>query len=164
MAIETSRIEGLAGVLDTLKRLPPEIVSKRGGPVRAALNKAARMVQKQVIANLDGVIAQDNAGAEEKSTGLLRKNIVVTRSSRQKFGERYTVRVRNKAYPPKSEGAKKFTTAQNARLLEYGTEKRQPYPFIRPAFEAKKGEAVQVFADELNKRLATIIRKLDKQR
>ena len=52
MAIETTQIEGLAGVLDTLKRLPPEIVSKRGGPVRAALNKAARMIQKQVIVNL----------------------------------------------------------------------------------------------------------------
>lgn len=164
MAIETTRIEGLANVLDTLKRLPPEIVSKRGGPVRAALNKSARMMQKQVIANLDAVIAQGNVGGEERSTGLLRKNIVVTRSSRKQNGEAYSVRVRNKAYPKLSENAKRFTTAQNARLLEYGTEKRQPYPFIRPAFEAKKAEAVQVFTDELNKRLAAIIRKLDKDR
>lgn len=163
MPIETVQVRGLEGVLDTLKSLPPEIVSKRGGPVRVALARAARLMQREVKGNLAAIVAAGNAGEEERSTGLLSANIVASRGRRGDVnGETYRVRVRNKVYPDQKRNRKRFTTAQNARLLEYGTEKRQPYPFIRPAFESKKQAAVDEFTKTLNQRVNAIIRKLDR--
>lgn len=162
MPVETVRIEGLQGVLATLRALPPEIVSKGGGPVRSALRKAAQVIQRQEQANLQAIIDAPNADGKFESTGLTKANIVLTRGRRNAFkGESYLVRVRNKPFPGAS--GKGSTTAANARRLEYGTEKRAPMPFIRTAFEAKKGEALQVFTTEINKRLVAIVKKLERQ-
>ena len=162
MVRETVRIEGLQGVLRTLQQLPPEIVSKNGGPVRFALRKAAQVIQKEAISNLERVIAEPNADGEESSTGLLKKNIVLTRGRRNSFkGESFLVRIRSKRYP-ESTGKKSVTTAQVGRLLEYGTETRAPMPWLRPAYAAKRGEALQVFSVEINKRLNSIQRRLER--
>lgn len=172
MAVVTFKVEGLEGVIKTLQSLPPEIVSKRGGPVRVALRKAAVIIQKQEIENLQTIILQPNKGGTDDNTGLLEKNIVVSRSKLLggQNGERYLVRIRRKVYPgqaPKSnvraKGAKNVVTSQVARLLEYGTAKRQPYPFIRPAFDAKKQEAVDTFVTEVNKGILRIQKKLERQ-
>lgn len=158
------KIEGLQGVLKTLQSLPPEVVSKRGGPVRAALRKAAVVIQKQEIENLRTIIATPNKDGTNKSSGLLEKNIVVTRGRLGGGinGERYLVRIRTKSYPVKGT-SEKVVTSQIARLLEYGTEMRKPYPFIRPAFELKKQEATDTFVSELNKGIERILKKLEKQ-
>ena len=164
MASVTVKLTGLEGVMKTLQSLPAEIVSKGGGPVRRALRKASVVMQKEVKQNLQTIIAEPNADGEvSESTGLLDKNIVITRGKgRQKIkGERYTVRVRNKPYTNKK--GKRVTTAQNARLLEYGTERRKAYPFIRPAFEAKKGEVLSTFVTEVNKDISRIVKKLERQ-
>lgn len=172
MATVAFRVEGLKGVIDTLKQLPPEVVSKRGGPVRAALRKAAVVIQKQEIENLQAIILEPNKDSSDRSTGLLEKNIVVSRSRFRNGanGERYLVRVRRKVYPgqaPKSnrrqKGAKNVVTSQVARLLEYGTVRRTPRPFIRPAFDAKKQEAVDTFVTETNKGIERIVKKLERQ-
>ena len=73
------KVTGIDGVLDALKALPPEIVSKRGGPVKSALRKAAQVIRKQAIANLDSVTQDVSVDGELYSTGLLKKNVVVTR-------------------------------------------------------------------------------------
>ena len=39
-------VSGIDGVLDTLKSLPAEVVSKRGGPVKLALAKGARLLRE----------------------------------------------------------------------------------------------------------------------
>lgn len=155
--VETFDVQGLAGVLATLQALPRELASKRGGIVRAALRKAAVVLQKQVKANLAQIIAEPNVNAPgglpaNDSTGLLKKNIVVTRGKPPsgQNGEVILVRIRNKVYPPDQvSGKKPISTAQVARLLEYGTERRRAMPFIRPAFEAKKQEAVATFQREI---------------
>ena len=158
------RIEGLDNVLKTLQSLPPEIVSKGGGPVRASLRKAAQVIQKQVQENLQQrIIDVPNKDGQFVSTGLTKSNIVLTRGRRNNFkGESMFVRVRNKKF--KDRDGRGSTTAANARRLEYGTEKRVAVPFIRPAFEAKKAEALTVFVTEINKRIAAVVRKLDKDR
>lgn len=148
--------------MKTLKQLPPELVSSRGGPVRSALRKASLIMVNSMKANLEKIIAENNAGDLNESTGLLRENIVTTRSSRMtQKGERYSARIRRKAYP--SNGGKPVSTPQVARLLEYGTEKRRPMPFIRPAFDTNKRTVVYIFTDEINKGLQRIVRKLARQ-
>ena len=165
MAIESFRVEGLQGVLDTLKQLPPELVSKNGGPVRTALRKAAVLIQKQAQANVQAIMDTPNAGGmPSESTGLLLKNIVAQRIKppRGQRGERFMVRVRKKRYDGGADW-KPRNTAQIGTLLEQGTETRQAMPWMRPAFESKKAEAVAVFERELPAAIDRIVKKLAKQ-
>lgn len=167
MAIESFRVEGLKGVLDTLQMLPPELVSKNGGPVRSALRKAAVLIQKQAQENVQAIIDAPNADGEpSRSLGLLKANIIVQRIKPPagQRGERYMVRVRKKAYPRERTGPNKGKTALGVgALLEQGTERRDAMPWMRPAFEARRVEAVQVFERELPAAIDRIVKKLAKQ-
>jgi HK97 gp10 family phage protein len=162
MPIESVRIEGLGGVLKTLREIGPA-ARKAGGPIRKALRKAAKVLQEQEKANLRAIILEPNAdGLPNESTGLLEKNIVVGQAKMPpgQKGEAVRVRVRNKRYPPERSGKKAVTTAQVARLLEGGSEKMKAHPFIRPAFDAKKQAALSVFVQELPKDIVALQKKL----
>jgi HK97 gp10 family phage protein len=157
------KLEGLDGVLDLLKQLPPEVVSKRGGPVKSALRKGAVVILKQEQANLRAVTANATSSEKIESTGLLLKNLVVTRGKAPTSGkgERYLVRVRRKAYLRKG-GGKAVTTLQTANLLEYGSEKQPAEPWIRPAFAAKAEEAIRTVELEVVKGIDRVVKKLAK--
>jgi HK97 gp10 family phage protein len=146
-------MEGLDGVLDTLRSLPPELVSKRGGPVRAALRKGAIVVQQAARERLRAV----TVGTD--STGLTGDNIVVTRGKRPPpggKGEVYLVRVRRKTYP----GRKGAHTRKSAALLEYGSSQQRAEPWLRPAYRAAAPQALVTIETELTKAIARIVRKL----
>lgn len=156
------KLEGLNGVLETLKSLPPEIVSKRGGPVKSALRKGARVIWQQAKSNLEVVTANADDEGKKYSTGLLLKNLVVTRG-KPPFGgkgERYLVRVRRKSYQRKG---KSTTTLATANLLEYGSVKQPMEPWIRPAFQAKAEEAIRVTEAELLRQIDRVVKKLAQQ-
>jgi hypothetical protein len=157
------QLSGLDGVLDTLRRLPPEVVSKRGGPVKAALRKGAVVVFKQAQVNL----RQSLANSPRYSTGLLLKNIVVTRGKEPigSRGERYLVRVRRKTYPGKSgksSGQNAVTTLKAAQLLEYGSSQQPAEPWLVPAFKMKAAEAIRTVEAELVRGVDRILRKISK--
>lgn len=140
-------ITGVDNVLKTLRSLPPEVVSKRGGPVKLALAKGARLIRNEVKKNLQRVVSTD------ESTGLLYKNIIASRG-KQPYGtkgERYLVRVKRKVYPDRQ--GKPVTTLKTANILEYGSEKQSAQPFIRPAATAKAQEAINVITTDLVKRI-----------
>jgi hypothetical protein len=148
------KLKGMDETLTMLRKLPAEVVSKNGGPVRASARKGLVVIQKQEIANLRNSNDPD-------ATDLLAKNIVVSRGKAPSGGngERMLLRVRRKSYPnrPKGGGA---TTVQTAQLKEYGSEKQAPEPFIVPAFKAKVREAIEVVRVDLIKRINRIARKL----
>jgi HK97 gp10 family phage protein len=156
------KLEGLNGVLETLKSLPPEIVSKRGGPVKAALRKAARVIHKEAQTNLDRVTSNTTDSGEKLSTGLLKKNLIVSRGKPPygSKGERYLVRVRRKSYPRKG---KTTTTLATANLLEYGSSQQNAEPWLRPAFAAKAQEAINTAQTELLKQIDKVVKKLANQ-
>lgn len=158
MQIEV-KIEGLAGVMQTLQSLPPEIVSKAGGPVKAALKKGAQVIQAEVKKNLAAAIARGKD--ESESTGLLDANVVASRGKAPtgSKGERYLVRVRRKKYS--KSGAP--TTLKVAQILEYGSSRQNAEPFIRPAFEAKAQDAITTISEELVKRVDATVRRLARQ-
>ncbi|MDQ3288648.1 MAG: hypothetical protein M3Q42_10400 [Pseudomonadota bacterium] len=166
MARETIRIEGLAGVLDTLKRLPPEIVSKAGGPVKLALMKAAEVLRDEAKLNVRRIIDEPNKDEEPReSTGLLLLSIQAKRGRviGQK-GEAQVVSIKRGQKYPDGRQPKKgdLTATQVGRLLEYGSEKMQAKPWLRPAFEAKKQEAVETFTREITKRATATIKRLER--
>lgn len=69
------KLSGVDGVLDLLKSLPPEVVSKRGGPVKLALAKGARLIRDAARQNLRAAIAENG----DESTGLLLQNVISSR-------------------------------------------------------------------------------------
>jgi hypothetical protein len=152
-------ITGLEGVLATLKSLPPEMVSKRGGPVKTALRKAARVIHKEAQQNLDRVTSNQTESGERLSTGLLKKNLIVSRGKPpfDSKGERYLVRVRRKSYPRKG---KTTTTLATANLLEYGSSKQTAEPWLRPAFASKAQAAIDTAKVELLKEIDKVVKKL----
>lgn len=159
------KLTGLDGVLDTLRALPPELVSKRGGPVLAALKKGAKPIDAQRRANLQAVTANTNDEGKRYSTGLLAKNLAVTRG-KPPFGgkgERVLLRVRRKIYPGKSGksgGGNAVSTLASANLLEYGSSKQPAEPWIRPAFESRAREAIETAERELLAGIDRIVNKL----
>lgn len=167
MATETVKVIGLQGVLQTLHDLGPEVVSKRGGPVRSALRKASLDFKKAMQGNIQRIIDDPNIAAggrviPTKSLGLLKDNIITQRRKMPGLnGERYKVGPRlRKAYPKSRAGNKPVSVVQVGRQLETGTEHRRPYPWARPAFDSKKHQVVQIFVYELTTKLPKIQRKL----
>lgn len=164
MATESVRIEGLAGVLDALKRLPAEIVSKSGGPVKNALKVGAEVLRAEAALNVRKIIDEPNKSGGDESTGLLLLSIQSKRSkpSMGQKGEAFVVSIkRNQRYPPKF--GKKLSAVQIGRQLEFGTEKRPPMPWLRPAFDAKKEAAIAAFTVNIKERIAAVIAKLDRE-
>jgi hypothetical protein len=156
-------LQGMDGVLETLKSLPPEVVSKRGGPVKSALRKGALVIFKQAKANLERAVSNATEDGKRYSTGLLLQNLVVTRGKEPigSKGERYLVRVRRKTYPRK--GGKAFTTLASANLLEYGSSKQTAEPWLRPAFTSRAMESISTIERELLKGIDRVVKKLAQQ-
>lgn len=164
MAREVVRVEGLEGVLDVLRKLPAEVVSKAGGPIKFGVKAAAEVLRDEAKQNVQRIIDEPNVGGVNKSTGLLKKSIIASRGRMPAGvnGEMYRVRIKPRQRYPESRG-ENLTAVQIGRQLEFGTEKRAPMPWLRPAFDAKKREALRVFVSEVNKRTTAAIKKLERQ-
>jgi hypothetical protein len=155
------KLEGLNGVLETLKQLPAEIVSRNGGPVRSALRKGALVIFKQAKSNLESATRSSDS-EKNYSTGLLLQNLVTSRGKPPLGvrGEVYLVRVRRKAYPRKG---RTVSTIKAGSLLEYGSVKQPAEPWLRPALTTRAGEAMLTIESELRKGIDRIQKKLARQ-
>lgn len=159
---EAVRVAGLDGVLERLQALPAAVGAKGGGPARAALAKGARVFRDQAIANAP------------RDTGLLQESIVARRDSRPGMAgasEAYYVGVRRKARRyantkrnrGKGRAGKTYFvdgTAFYWLFLEFGTEKMAARPFLRPAFESRKEDALNVIVTEMHAGIDRAVRKL----
>jgi hypothetical protein len=130
--------------------------------VRAALRKGAVVLFKQARANLQASIASKADQDTRVSTGLLIKNLVITRGKAPSNGngERVLVRVRRKSYP--REGGEVVTTLKSAQLLEYGSSQQPAEPWLRPAFNARAREAIATVEAETIKGINRAVKKMQK--
>lgn len=156
------RVEGLDGVLERLQALPAAVGAKGGGPARAALAKGARVFRDQAIANAP------------RDTGLLQESIVARRDSKPQMvgaSEAYFVGVRRKARRyantkrnrGKGRAGKTYFvdgTAFYWLWVEFGSEKMSARPFLRPAFESRKEDAMNTIVAELHAGIDRAVRKL----
>lgn len=158
MKIEMN-LTGMDGVLATLKALPAEVVSKRGGPVKLALAKGARLLRDKARSNLQQQVAQ---GGDE-STGLLLQNVISSRGKAPTGGkgERQLVRVKRKTYPDRT--GKPVTTHKTAHLLEYGSSHQPATPWLRPAVQTEGARVIDVITKDLTRRLDLTVKKLASQ-
>ena len=138
----TVKIEGLAALQRALNELPLEL---QRGPVRKAVSSASQIIRKEAIQN----------ASVHKKTGSLEKAIVTMASRRKVPGQfEYAVGVRRgeaKKYVNSAKnrklrrvGKKYYPEGPNFywRFLEFGSRHQKRTPFLVPAFESKKGQAV----------------------
>lgn len=142
---------GMAEALATLQQLPAEVVSKRGGPVKASLAKGARKLRDY---------AQDNLKRVTDGTGLLEENVVAKRG-KVASGEKYIVTTRRKSYVGRPKGGE-ATTRKTAQILEYGSVKQAAEPWLRPAGQQHAGEIIDLVTSDLTARVDRIVKKLAK--
>lgn len=143
------QLQGLDGILDTLASLPAEIVSKSGGPVKSALRKGALVLLDEELIQLARVTSNATV-IPYQQTGLLKSSVIASRGKAPSSGkgERYLVRIKRKAYTNRR-GGKPVSTLKVAQLLEYGSGTQNAEPWIRVAFQAKGGAAVDAITREL---------------
>lgn len=154
------KVSGVDGVLATLRSLPSEVVSKRGGPVKLSLAKGARFLRDKEKQALQ---AQIKAGDDSESTGLLLQNIIASRGKAPTSGkgERYLVRVKRKMYPGRK--GEQVSTLKSAQIKEYGSEKQAPSPFIRNTAAAFAQQTVTIITTDLVRRIDVLVKKLGAQ-
>lgn len=158
MKIEV-KLTGADGIINLLKSLPAEVVSKRGGPVKLAMAKGARLLRDEAQKNLAASIAINGAD----STGTTEKSVIASRGKAPNGGrgERYLVRVKKKTFI--NALGKKTSTLMTANLTEYGSSKQPATPWLRPAVQQKGAQVVDVTVTDLRGRLDKIVAKLAAQ-
>lgn len=135
------KVEGLAELNKALQQLPKEL---QKGPLRAAVNGAASVVQKQAKANApidDGVLKKAIYRTRSKSASSAVQETAIVGV---RFGRRYRRRGQDAWY---------------WRFIEFGTKNQTARPFIRPAFESTKQAQLAM----MQKRLTAAIKRAAKK-
>ena len=177
MTYQAFDIQGLDDVLDRLQALPKEVVQKRGGPVRKVARNAVHIIRDQARRNMERIIAAPNMrtlpdgsripSGDDKTTGRMVKSIrtVKGRSHKTLNGERYMMLIPRRArYPVSQRTPTGMPVAMVGRMLEYGTARRQPMPWSRPAFHAKKMEAVRFVQRQLPIEIDKVVKQLARKK
>jgi hypothetical protein len=163
--VVTIQLHGLDGVLELLQKLPAEVVSKGGGPVRRSAFKGIKVIRDQARANFRAAVAMAGLSGITESTGFTEKNIIAKRKAPPSGvkGERYILTMRPRKHPSgKKFGSRALQANDIAYIMELGSSKQPATPWMRPAFAAKAEEAIRTIERELPKDLDRIVRKLSK--
>lgn len=155
-------INGLEGLLKTLKNLPKEI---RGKPLQSGMRKAGNVIRDEARSRV------------VRSTGFLATQIVVRRANarnarRAGAAEYFTVGVKTgkkKKYANTRRNKRQRRVGKVYvesgwgyywRFLEFGTKKMAAKPFLTPAAEARGPEAAQVMIDETRKAIDKSVKRM----
>jgi len=157
------RIEGLDGLLDTLRRMPPELIKGARSPVAFGLRRGGNVIRDEARARAP------------KASGYMARNIVTRRMSarqRRRAGadEYFSVGIpgRTRRYSNTKRNRGKGRVGQEYqfegwayywRFLEFGTKKMKAKPFLTPAAEAKGPEAAKVIAEQIREGIDRIAKR-----
>lgn len=136
------RVDGLNELLRTLKSLPDEF---KGDPTRRSLRAGAE------------VIREDAASRAPVDTGGLSRNVVA-----RTIPPRHLPRDAAAGLSIMGNRAGKKGDPANAfyyAFVELGTRFQKAQPFLRPAFETKKKDAVTTYASEFRRNIARAVEK-----
>jgi HK97 gp10 family phage protein len=145
---EKTRVQvlGLRELGANLQALGEDIAKK---VARAATNAGAQVIKKAAVRNAP---VSDPALTPNIPAGYMRDSIIVRRQRRPDKGltSQHAVTVRHK-------GAKVLADAPNPYQVgifnEFGTVKMSAQPFMRPAFDSGKSEALDAIVKRLKQRI-----------
>lgn len=148
------KVTGLDETVKALRALPSEFSGRNGGPVRGALFAATREIRDEAVR------------LAPEDTGNLKRNIMIVRDRNpgsSNAAERYSIAIRVGRRSNRVKRAYRMgrinprlralggTDAWYGIFKEFGTAKMPAEPFLRPAFEARKMQALSTFTRELRK-------------
>ena len=155
---ETIKVHGLQELSQTLMKLPAELEKR---VIMGALRAAGQTIRKDAMARAPILEKPD----PRRRAGTIKKNISVRRVKGKTavyvgvFGAS-----RKKIAAFKAAGGGKGANNPDDpyywKWVEFGTKKMAARPFLRPAFEAQKYEALRMFEVYMRKRLAKEARKV----
>ncbi|WP_287740057.1 HK97-gp10 family putative phage morphogenesis protein [Diaphorobacter sp.] len=144
MAKATVRVEGLRQLGAAMRSLGSDISKK---VAVAATGAGARVIRKRAQQNAPIADEDYEVEGQHVPRGNLPKQIVAKQvpKSQRRLTSEHVVAVRGKR--------KHGYASRVGALQEFGTVKQQPQPFVRPAFDEGKGEALQAITERLRKRI-----------
>jgi len=140
---ETVQVLGLRQIGERFAKLATKA---QRSAASGATGRAAAVIRKAAVAK---VVANPSI-----DTGDLRASIIVKKvpRSQSKLTSEHIVTVRGRGKPYNKKG-QRINRAPHAHLVEFGTVKMPAEPFLRPAFDSRKSEAIDVMRTTLEKRL-----------
>jgi HK97 gp10 family phage protein len=148
---ETVKVEGLAQLAKALRELPDN-VAKNG--LRVSVYAGAKVIRDE--ARLRAPKATESLGQNQPPPGTLKRSIIMkhipelSNLTRQTFF--VTVR-HGKKFRKQGKSGNLSQDAWYWRFVEFGTRKMRARPFLRPALEAKRREAVEAMKERLAERV-----------
>ena len=155
-------VQGLRELQAALKELPDRIARN---VLRGSVSAGAAVIRKEAAAR-----APVSAGPKRQGQpppGTLKRSVYQKqiRNLSSLVRQTFIVSVRKgKKYRNQGKKGNLSQDAWYARFVEFGTAKMAARPFLRPAFEARKGEAVAAIKDYLARRIPLEVAKLKVRR
>ena len=149
--VETVRIEGLAELNRALRELPQRIAN-RG--LRTAVYAGAKVIRDE--ARHRAPKAAQSLGTKQPSAGTLKRSVIMKHIRELSGGGRQTFYVLVRQGKKYRNQGKRGNLSQDAwywRFVEFGTRKMAARPFLRPALESRRREAVEAIKGRLAQRL-----------
>ena len=157
---ETVRIEGLAELNRALRELPQRIAN-RG--LRTAVYAGAKVIRDE--ARHRAPKAAQSLGTKQPSAGTLKRSVIMKHIRERSGGGRQTFYVLVRQGKKYRNQGKRGNLSQDAwywRFVEFGTVKMSARPFLRPAFDMKKNDALMAIKTRLAARIEQAARELKK--
>ena len=157
---ESVQVQGLDQLAKALKELPQRVA--RNG-LRAAVYAGAKVIRDE--AKLQAPVATGDLGADQPPRGTLKRSVIMKQIPELSGAQKQTFFVTVRHGKKYRKQGKKGNLSQDAwywRFVEFGTVKMSARPFLRPAFEMKKHEAVTAIKTRLAQRIEQAAQELKK--
>ena len=157
---ESVQVQGLDQLAKALRELPQRVA--RNG-LRAAVYAGAKVIRDE--AKLHAPVATGNLGANQPPPGTLKRSVIMKQIPELSGAQKQTFFVTVRHGKKYRKQGKKGNLSQDAwywRFVEFGTVKMSARPFLRPAFDMKKHEAVTAIKTRLAQRIEQAAQELKK--
>ena len=157
---ESVQVQGLDQLAKALRELPQRVA--RNG-LRAAVYAGAKVIRDE--AKLQAPVATGDLGANQPPRGTLKRSVIMKQIPELSGAQKQTFFVTVRHGKKYRKQGKKGNLSQDAwywRFVEFGTVKMSARPFLRPAFDMKKHEAVTAIKTRLAQRIEQAAQELKK--
>ena len=157
---ESVQVQGLDQLAKALRELPQRVA--RNG-LRAAVYAGAKVIRDE--AKLQAPVATGDLGTNQPPRGTLKRSVIMKQIPELSGAQKQTFFVTVRHGKKYRKQGKKGNLSQDAwywRFVEFGTVKMSARPFLRPAFDMKKHEAVTAIKTRLAQRIEQAAQELKK--
>src|SRR5690625_2227801 len=154
---EIKHLQGLDGLLDTLRQMPPELIKGARSPVAYGLRRGANVIRdhaRSTAPRRTGFMASQIA--PRRATPRQRRKAKAVTGADEYFTVgiaprqgRYSNTRRNRGMGRVGKTYEFDGWAYYWKFLEFGTRRMAAQPFLTPAGEAKGPEAAQITIKEI---------------